>query len=78
MDKPAKECRPYYVAMSARINELCNAIMRSSSEGKHDKIRLWVTEIQLLNEMDRILRRTEKEKVWIEDERGMLHEDTDT
>ena len=25
-----------------------------------------------------ILRRAEKEKVWIEDERGMLHEDTDT
>jgi hypothetical protein len=78
--RQAKGCKPYYVAMSQRICELCEAIKRFSEEGSsnHDQIKLWATEIQLINEMERILRRVEKEKVFVEDERGMLHEDQDT
>lgn len=75
MSKPPIGCTPYYVSISARVCELCEAIKRYSAEsGKHNQIKLWATEIMLLNEMDRTLRRVEKEKVWVEDRRGMLKE----
>lgn len=74
-DKPQQGCKPYYVAISERVNELCNAISRNAGEkGKHNQIKLWSTEIQLLNEMDRMLRRVEAEKTWVEDGNGTLKE----
>lgn len=73
--KPPIGCKPYYVAISERINELCDAIHRSTAErGNHNLLKLWVTEINLLNEMDRILRRVEAEKTWIENKDGTLKE----
>lgn len=68
-------CRPYYVSISSRIRELCGAIDRYASEkGKHNQIKLWAAEIQCLNEMDRILRRVETEKTWVEEKDGTLKE----
>lgn len=73
--KPPLGCSPYYVSISARICELCEAIKRYSTESKqHNKIRLWATEILYLNEMDRMLRRTEQEKTWVEEKDGTLKE----
>ena len=74
-DKPPLGCSPYYVSTSARICELCEAIKRSSTEsGKHNQIKLWAAEIQYLNEMDRMLRRVEAEKTWVEEKDGTLKE----
>ena len=68
-------CSPYYVNTSARICELCEAIKRYATEsGKHNQIKLWAAEIQYLNEMDRMLRRIEKEKTWVDDKDGKLKE----
>lgn len=73
--KPPPGCSPYYVSISARICELCEAIKRYSTEtGKNNQIKLWAHEIFMLNEMDRHLRRTEKEKVWAEKENGTIEE----
>ena len=74
-EKPPLGCAPYYVGISARICELCEAIKRySTAGGKHDKIKLWAYEILQLNEMDRNLRYEEKRKVWKEDKHGKLQE----
>ena len=74
-NKPPLGCSPYYVSTSARICELCEAIKRySTMSNKHNYIKLWATEIQYLNEMDRMLRRVESEKTWIEDKNGILKE----
>lgn len=74
-DKPPLGCAPYYVGISARICDLCEAIKRySTAGGKHDKIKLWALEILQLNEMDRNLRYEEKRKVWKEDKHGKLQE----
>lgn len=73
--KPPMGCASYYVYISARICELCEAIKRYSTvDGKHDKIRLWAYEILHLNEMDRNLRYEEKRKVWKKDADGKLQE----
>lgn len=73
--KPPTGCSPYYVAISARICELCEAIKTYSTiSDKHNKIKLWCKEIMLLNEVDRNLRYEEKQKVWAEDHKGNLHE----
>ena len=73
--KPPIGCPPYYVSTSARICELCDAIKRATAEsGRYNQIKLWATEIQYLNEMDRMLRRTAEEKVWIEEKDGTLRE----
>lgn len=73
--KPPLGCSPYYVSASARICELCEAIKRASTQsGKHNQIKLWATEIQYLNEMDRMLRRVEAEKTWVEEKDGTLKE----
>ena len=73
--KPPLGCSPYYVNVSARICELCEAIKRNATEtGKHNQIKLWATEIQYLNEMDRMLQRTAEEKTWIEKKDGTLKE----
>lgn len=73
--KPPLGCKPYYVAISERVDELCSAIgMNMAEAGKHNQVKLWVTEIILLNEMDRILRRVEAEKTWVEDKDGTLKE----
>ena len=75
LNRPTLGCKPYYVAISARITELCEAIKRNSTEsGRHNNIKLWVAEIQYLNEMDRMLRRVEEEKVWVENKDGTLKE----
>ena len=67
--KPQIGCSPYYVNISARICELCEAIKRYSTEpDKHDKIRLWVQEILCLIEVDRTLRYAEKRKVFFEED----------
>lgn len=74
-EKPPLGCAPYYVGISARICELCEAIKRHSTEtGKHNQIALWCKEIMYLNEMDRNLRYDEKCKVWKEDKHGNLQE----
>lgn len=74
-EKPTLGCSPYYVSASARICELCEAIKRASTQsGKHNQIKLWVAEIQYLNEMDRMLRRVESEKTWVEEKDGTLKE----
>ena len=74
-EKPPLGCSPYYVSASARICELCEAIKRASTQsGKHNQIKLWAAEIQYLNEMDRMLRRVEEEKVWVENKDGTLKE----
>lgn len=68
-------CAPYYINISARICELCEAIKRYSTEkDKHNLIKLWAAEIQYLNEMDRMLRRFEEEKTWVEQKDGTLKE----
>ena len=73
--KPPIGCKPYYVAISERIGELCEAIRRCAGEKeKHNQVKLWVNEIHLLNEIDRILRRVEAEKTWIEEKDGTLKE----
>lgn len=73
--KPPIGCRPYYVNISERICELCESIKRHSTEnGKHNQIRLWATEILCLNEMDRSLDRTAREKTWVEEKDGTLRE----
>lgn len=73
--KPQLGCSPYYVSISARICELCEAIKRNATEsGKHNQIKLWAAEIQYLNEMDRMLRRVSEEKVWVENKDGTLKE----
>lgn len=74
-DKPPIGCSPYYVNISARICELCEAIKRHSTEkGKHNQIKLWATEIIYLNEMDRSLQRVSEEKTWVEQKDGTLKE----
>lgn len=74
-EKTPLGCSPYYVSVSARICELCEAIKRYSTEsGKHNQIKLWAAEIQYLNEIDRMLRRVEAEKTWVEDKDGTLKE----
>lgn len=74
-NKPPLGCSPYYVSASARICELCEAIKRASTQsGKHNQIKLWTAEIQYLNEMDRMLRRVEAEKTWVEEKDGTLKE----
>lgn len=74
-EKPPLGCAPYYVSASARICELCEAIKRASTQSdKHNQIKLWATEIQYLNEMDRMLRRVEIEKTWVEEKDGTLKE----
>ena len=74
-DRPQLGCSPYYVNISARICELCEAIKRSATQSrKHNQIKLWTAEIQYLNEMDRMLRRVEEEKVWVENKDGTLKE----
>ena len=74
MDKPPAGCTPYYVSISSRIRELCEAIQRNAAEpGKHNQVKLWAAEIQCLNEVDRSLRLVEKEKAWIEKD-GRLEE----
>ena len=73
--KPPIGCRPYYVNISERICELCESIKRYSTErGKHNQIKLWATEILCLNEMDRSLDRTAREKTWVEEKDGMMQE----
>lgn len=73
--KPPLGCKPYYVVISERVDELCDAIRRSAGEKcKHNQVKLWTHEIHLLNEMDRMLRRVEAEKTWVEDKDGMLKE----
>jgi Zn ribbon nucleic-acid-binding protein len=75
-NKPPTECSPYYVNISARIRELCEAIKRHAAEnGKHNQIKLWATEILCLNEMDRTLQRVAKEKTWVVQKDGTLKED---
>ena len=62
--KPPLGCKPYYIHIAARIQELCEAIERNTVEkNRHNKIRLWLKEIWLLNEVDRELRSEEKNKV---------------
>lgn len=74
-EKPPTGCSPYYVNISARICELCESIKRYSTEtGKHNQIKLWLSEIMYLNEMDRNLRHIEKEKTWMEQKDGTLKE----
>ena len=54
---------------------LCEAITRASTQsGKHNQIKLWVAEIKYLNEMDRMLRRVESEKTWVEEKDGTMKE----
>lgn len=73
--KPPQGCKPYYVSISERITELCEAIDRNAAEKeKHNQVKLWTTEILLLNEMDRTLRRVEAEKTWFENKDGTLKE----
>jgi len=67
--KPEIGCSPYYVHISSRICELCEAIKRYSTyENKHDKIKLWAYEIMILNEADRNLRHQAKQKVFFEED----------
>ena len=77
-DKPPIGATPYYVRNHERIKELCEAIIRQTESGhaNHDKIKLWCLEIVHLNEMDRILRYEEEQKVWTEDKKGNLHQMT--
>lgn len=73
--KPPIGCKPYYVSISARVCELCEAIKRYLTEnGGHNQIKLWLKELWDLNEMDRDLRYEEKRKVWKEDKDGKLQE----
>ena len=73
--KPPLGCSPYYVNISARICELCDAIKRHSTEkGFHNKILLWAKEIIYLNEMDRSLKHDEKQRTWVENRDGTLKE----
>lgn len=75
LEKPPLGCSPYYVSSSARICELCEAIKRASTQsGKHNQIKLLAAEIQYLNEMDRMLRRVDAEKTWVENKDGTLKE----
>ena len=74
-NKPPLGCKPYYVAISERMSELCEAIDRNASEEeRHNQTRLWITELHMLNEMDRMLRRVEKENVYVEDDTGGMKE----
>lgn len=62
--KPPLGCKPYFIYIPARIRELCEAIERNAAEkDMHNRIRLWLKEIWLLNEVDRELRSEEKNKV---------------
>lgn len=61
--KPTLGCSPYYVNISARINELCEAIKRCSTEkGYAGRIRLWCKEIALLVVMNDMLRQSEEKE----------------
>ena len=74
-DKPPLGCPPHYVGISARIQELCGAIERNAAKkDMHNRIRLWLKEIWLLNEVDRDLRYEEKSRVWKENADGKLQE----
>ena len=75
-EKPPLGCKPYYVYIGPRIEDLCNAIVRCYADGRpnHNKIALWCKEILCLNEMYRNLRYDEKCKVWKEDKDGTLKE----
>ena len=77
-DKPPIGATPYYVCISARIQELCEAIISQTDLSKvdHNKIKLWGKEILMLNEIHRNLRWEEEQKVWTEDKDGKLHEMT--
>jgi len=73
--RPRPGVKPYYVAISERVSALCDAIVNNVGEkGMNNKIKLWTCEIQCLNELDRILRRTEEEKTWVENKDGTLKE----
>ncbi len=74
-DKPPLGCKPYYIYIGPRIEDLCSAIVRHYAAGKvnHDKILLWCKEIIYLNEMYRNLRYDEKCKVWREDKDGSVN-----
>ena len=76
--KPPIGATPYYVNISARIQELCEAIISQTDCNKiqHNKIRLWCKEILMLNEVDRNLRYEEEQKVWAEGKDGQLREMT--
>ena len=75
ISKPTVGCSPYYVNISARICELCEAIKRYSTEkGRHNQILLWAKEIIYLNEMDRSLKNDEKQRTWVENRDGTLKE----
>ena len=68
-------CSSYGLNISVRICDLCEAIKRYATEsGKHNQIKLWAAEIQYLNEMDRMLKRIEKEKTWVEYKDGTFKE----
>ena len=63
VQKPTLGCSPYYVNISARICELCEAIKRYSTEkGYVDRIRLWCREIALLTVMNDMLRQSEEKE----------------
>lgn len=73
--KPPLGCKPYFIHIPARIRKLCEAIERNAAEkDMHNRIRLWLKEIWLLNEVDRELRHEEKNKVWEKDADGKLQE----
>ena len=75
--KPPIGCKPYYVAIPERIDELCDAIKTYASvPDGHNNVRLWCSEILLLNEMDRTLRYNEKQKTWTVDKAGQFNEMT--
>jgi len=63
VQKPTLGCSPYYVNISARVTELCDAIKRCSTEkGYADRIRLWCKEIGLLVVMNDMLRQSEEKE----------------
>ena len=73
--KPPLGCSPYYVNISARICDLCDAIKRhATGTGTHNKVLLWAKEIIYLNEMDRSLKHDEKQRTWVENRDGTLRE----
>ena len=75
-EKPPLGVQPFYTYIGARIEDLCDGIVRQflSEKVNHDSVKLWCKEIMYLNEMDRMLRYDEQQKTWREDRSGMLHE----
>ena len=77
--KPPLGVCPYYVNISIRVREICEAMIRQtdvdgSHKWNHNAIRMWCQELMMLNEMDRTLRDQEEQKVWVENKRGDLRE----